>query len=90
MPNEERGAGTRPDTGPGPGGEPLFQVVAGEPTHEELAALAAALSVKRAAAARQAARARPAPSAWAARSGLVRSPLQPGQDAWRRSYYPGR
>jgi len=33
--------------------------------------------------------ARPAPSAWADRSRLLRRPLFPGPDAWRRSGLPG-
>ena len=85
MPNEQREASAAPEAGVEPAAAPLFRVVAGQPTHEEVAALAAALAVKRAAAARQAAQTRPVPGRWAARSRLVRGPLEPGPDAWRRS-----
>jgi hypothetical protein len=65
-----------------------FVVVAGHPAPEEIAALAAALTVKRAAAARQAASARPPASAWADRRHLMRSPLETGPSGWRRSALP--
>ncbi len=73
---------------PAAGPEPLFRVVRGQPTHEEVAALAAALTAKRAAAARQAGAAAPV-STWACRGDLLRAPLAPGRDAWRRSLRPG-
>ena len=65
-----------------------IRVVAGHPTHEELAALAAALTIKRAAAARAALPAPRPRSAWADRSRLVREPVAAGQDGWRRSALP--
>jgi hypothetical protein len=59
---------------------PLLRVVRGEPTAEELAALTvvvAALSQLRP-------RPRPTPvGAWAARTGVVRGPLQVGPGGWR-------
>ena len=60
--------------------EPLLRVVSGEPTDEELAAL----TVVVAALSRRRPRRRPAPvGAWAARTDLVRTPLQPGPGGWR-------
>jgi hypothetical protein len=88
MPNEEHPA----DAGPaaaGPPGEPLFQVVAGQPTHEEVAALAAALTARRAASARQAAAARPPASGWADREPLLRRQLTARPGGWRRCARPG-
>ena len=67
-----------------------FTVVAGQPTAEELAALAAALTATlaaRAVADRAAAARRPA-GRWADRANLRRAPLVPGPDAWRRSARP--
>ncbi len=72
-----------------PAGAADIRVVAGHPTHEELAALAAALTIKRAAAARAAAVPAPRPrSAWAGRGRLVREPVAAGPDGWRRSALP--
>ena len=86
MRNEERtadpGGQASRDTGP------AFQVVAGHPTHEEVAALAAALTIKRAAAARQAAPARRPASGWADRRRQLRIAPAPGPGAWRRSAGP--
>ena len=65
-----------------------IRVVAGHPTPEELAALAAALTVKRAAAARAAVPAARPRSAWADRARLVREPVAAGPDGWRRSALP--
>ena len=74
-----------------PGGRPMFSVVSGHPTAEELAALTAVvadtLAARNRAAAAQAA-AGPAPSAWLDRAALTRTPLRPGPDAWRRSARP--
>jgi hypothetical protein len=62
--------------------EPLLQVVRGEPTAEELAALTvvvAALSGRRE-------RPRPIPvGAWASPAGAHRRPLHPGPGGWRAS-----
>jgi hypothetical protein len=64
-----------------PGGEPLFSVVKGSPTDEELAALLVVLAARSASA-------RPTPSTgsgWSAYSRSVGAGLQPGPDAWRMS-----
>jgi hypothetical protein len=69
---------------PEPTAAPLFQVVKGSPTVEELAALVTVLS-----AASAAPDVRPAPSTatgWSAYWRRLRSPLQPGTTgAWRAS-----
>ncbi|MFT4109347.1 acyl-CoA carboxylase epsilon subunit [Propionicimonas sp.] len=66
---------------------PLIQVVAGSPSDEELAALAAVVVALR--------RARPAPHApatstlaggWRSYWHTVRTPLVPGREAWRSSF----
>ena len=66
-------------------------VVAGQPTAEELAALTAALAavlaVRAAEDRAEAARLKPA-GGWADRAHLLRAPLVPGPDAWRRSARP--
>jgi hypothetical protein len=66
--------------------QPL-QVVKGEPTEDELAALVAVISAK-AAEAEQEPKERP--SNWAAYWRSVRRPLQPGPGAWRASANPHR
>jgi hypothetical protein len=76
-----------------PGEHPLFSVVLGRPSAEELAALTAIVAAKlaarqRATAAQAAAAAHPAPSAWLDRAALTRPPLHPGPGAWRRSGLP--
>jgi hypothetical protein len=59
---------------------PLLQVVKGEPTAEELAAL----TVVVAALSRRRPRRRPTPvGAWAERADVVRRPLRPGPGGWR-------
>jgi hypothetical protein len=70
------------------GGRPALRVIHGDATPEEIAALVAVL-LSRAAADDGAPPSRPAPSAWADRSRLLRRPLHPGPDAWRRSALPG-
>ena len=65
--------------------EPLFQVVKGSPTEEELAALVAVLTLRSGGAA--AAPARPE-SGWSAYWRSVRAPVQPGPEAWRMSGRP--
>lgn len=70
--------------------EPLFTVVRGTPTEEELAAVVAALGVLRArAATAEAAAATTAPHAsrWAASTRPARSP-RPSPDSWRASALP--
>jgi hypothetical protein len=64
---------------------PFLRVVRGEPTAEELAALAAVLAARAAGAA-------PPPrrrSVWAEPAARLRRPLRPGPGAWRRSGLPG-
>jgi hypothetical protein len=67
---------------------PVLRVIRGDATPEEIAAVVAVL-LSRAAAADAPPQPRPAPSAWADRSRLLRRPLHPGPDAWRRSALPG-
>ena len=74
-----------------PGGHPLFSVVSGHPSPEELAALTAVVATRLAARQRAAVSqppARPARSAWLDRAALTRAPLRPGPGAWRRSARP--
>ena len=71
-------------TAPGP----ALRVIRGDATPEEIAAVVAVL-LSRAAAADAPPPARPVPSAWADRSRLLRRPVFPGPDAWRRSALPG-
>ena len=66
---------------------PVLRVIRGDATPEEIAAVVAVLLARPAIADGPAAR--PAPSAWADRSRLLRRPLFPGPDAWRRSGLPG-
>ena len=57
----------------------MIRVVRGGPSDEELAALVVALRSRRPAARK------PEPvSGWARREDLLRRPLHPGPDAWRR------
>ena len=65
---------------------PVLRVIRGDATPEEIAAVVAVLLSRPAVAAEP--RPRPAPSAWADRSRLLRRPLFPGPDAWRRSALP--
>jgi hypothetical protein len=74
-----------------PGERPLFSVLSGRPSAEELAALTAVVAAKLAARQRAAAAqatAGPARSAWLDRAALTRAPLRPGPGAWRRSGRP--
>jgi hypothetical protein len=73
-----------------PGEHPLFSVLSGHPSPEELAALTAVVVAKLAARQRAAASraGRPARSAWLDRAALTRAPLRPGPGAWRRSARP--
>ena len=69
-------------------GRPALRVIRGDATPEEIAAVIAVL-LSRAAAVADAPAAAPRPSAWADRGWLVRRPVFPGPDAWRRSALPG-
>jgi hypothetical protein len=69
--------------------QPFLQIVRGEPTVEDIAALVIVLSARAEVAARAAAG--PATrrgSRWADRSQMVRRPLAPGPGAWRASVFP--
>jgi len=79
--------------GPASGGDgppasgPVLEVVAGDPSAEELAALTVALSAVLAT--RDGPAGRPwAASGWADRSRMMGAPPRPGPDAWRRSARP--
>jgi hypothetical protein len=65
--------------------EPLFSVVKGSPTEEELAALVAVLALRPAAATTPQGRRE---SGWSAYWRSVRAPVQPGPGAWRMSGRP--
>jgi Acyl-CoA carboxylase epsilon subunit len=65
--------------------EPLFQVIKGSPTEEELAALVAVFSLRSGGVA---AEAEPRASGWSAYWRSVRAPVQPGPEAWRMSGRP--
>ncbi|HTX85157.1 MAG TPA: acyl-CoA carboxylase subunit epsilon [Streptosporangiaceae bacterium] len=65
------------------------QVVRGEPTAEELAAVLVVLG-GRASRAVPAQAGRPRHSAWAARDRMMRPPVMAGPGAWRASTLPGR
>jgi hypothetical protein len=67
-------------------GRPVLRVVRGDATPEEIAAVVAVVLSR--AAVTDAPSAGPAPSAWADRSRLLRRPVHPGPDAWRRSALP--
>ncbi len=67
---------------------PVLRVVRGDATPEEIAAVVAVLLARSAASDAPPSSARPAPSAWADRSRLLRRPLHPGPGAWRRSALP--
>ena len=64
------------------GPEPMFSVVKGQPTDEELAALVVVLSSRRGSPATG--KAGP-PSQWAAYWRGLRAPITPGPGAWRQS-----
>ena len=70
-----------------PAGRPLIQVVKGNPTPEELAALVAVISA-RAAAAPAPTRIQDHASDWASYWRNVRRPLQHGPGRWRASAHP--
>ena len=66
---------------------PVLRIIRGDATPEEIAAVVAALLSRAAADAPPPART--APSAWSDRSRLLRRPVHPAPDAWRRSALPG-
>lgn len=68
--------------------ERFLQVVHGDPTPEELAALVAVLTA-RARAAAAADRPEPRRSSWSDPSRRMRRPLPHGPGAWRSSAFPG-
>ena len=70
-----------------PAGRPLIQVVKGNPTPEELAALVAVISA-RAAAAAAPTRLPDHASDWASYWRNLRRPLQHGPGRWRASAHP--
>lgn len=65
--------------------EPLFSVVRGNPTAEELAALVVVLHTRSRG---NAPAPGPQPSGWSAYRRTVRTPVMPGPDAWRMSARP--
>jgi acyl-CoA carboxylase epsilon subunit-like protein len=64
------------------------EVVAGHPTHEEVAAIMAALTAVLEASRRHAQHRGRGASLWADRSRQLTAPPAPGADAWRRSARP--
>jgi hypothetical protein len=72
-----------------PGSGPVLEVVAGDPSAEELAALTVALAAALASRGGPAGGPRQAASGWADRSRMMNAPLRPGPDAWHRSARPG-
>jgi hypothetical protein len=66
--------------------EPMFSVVKGSPTDDELAAVMTVLTTRFAQ--RRAEEAAPARSGWSAYWRSLRSPIQPGPSAWRMSGRP--
>jgi acyl-CoA carboxylase epsilon subunit len=81
----ERSASSPPGGGqdPSPAARPFLRIVKGDPSPEEVAALVVAMSALR----RDSEPVRPATSrsGWSDRSRLLRTPVHPSQDAWRRS-----
>jgi Acyl-CoA carboxylase epsilon subunit len=65
---------------------PVLRVIRGDATPDEIAAVVAVLLSRSGPGEPPP---RPAPSAWADRSRLLRRPVHPGPDAWRRSALPG-
>jgi hypothetical protein len=65
--------------------EPLFRVVKGSPTDEELAALVAVLTLRSGGGT---AEPETRESGWSAYWRSVRAPVQPGPEAWRMSARP--
>jgi hypothetical protein len=71
-------------------GVPFLQVVRGDATAEEIAALVATLTAVAAARSRAAEAAKPAPvrTNWNAPARLLRAPVHPAPGGWRRSALP--
>ena len=71
-------------------GVPFLQVVRGDATAEEIAALVATLTAVAAARSRAAKAAKPAPvrTNWNAQARLLRAPVRPALGGWRRSALP--
>ena len=71
-------------------GAPFLQVVRGDATAEEIAALVATLTAIAAARSRAAEAAKPAPvrTNWNAQARLLRAPVRPAPGGWRRSALP--
>lgn len=67
--------------------QPVFSVVKGSPTEDELAAVMTVLTT-RLGRQRKDDASRPARSGWSAYWRSVRSPIQPGPSAWRMSARP--
>lgn len=69
---------------------PFLQVVRGDVTAEEIAALVATLTAVAAARSRAAAAKKPAPvrTNWNAQARLLRAPVRPAPGGWRRSALP--
>ena len=67
-----------------PLGLPILRIVRGEPTDEEVAALVVALG----ALSGPERRTPTGGSAWSDPASLLRRPIHPGPDAWRRSALP--
>jgi hypothetical protein len=67
--------------------EPVVTIVRGNPSAEQVAALVAVLAMRGARSA-GATRARGVRSEWAARSRLLRAPLERGAGGWRASARP--
>jgi Acyl-CoA carboxylase epsilon subunit len=66
--------------------QPMFSVVKGSPTEDELAAVMTVLSTRLTAKRHE--DAAPARTGWSAYWRSVRSPIQPGPTAWRMSARP--
>lgn len=66
--------------------QPMFSVVKGSPTEDELAAVMTVLSTRLTA--KRPEDAAPARTGWSAYWRSVRSPIQPGPSAWRMSARP--
>jgi hypothetical protein len=71
-------------------GVPFLQVVRGDATAEEIAALVATLTAVAAARSRAAEAKKPAPvrTNWNAQARLLRAPVRPAPGGWRRSALP--
>ena len=83
------GDGPASSGGASPASGPVLEVVAGDPSAEDLAALTVALSAVLTARGAPAGQPGRAASGWADRSRLMNAPLRPGPDAWCRSARPG-